>query len=60
MTKEYLNQTQRKFVLALLIFGGAQWGLIGGTLTPEVWMQTVIADALILAGAVTAEKIFKK
>lgn len=57
---EYLTTTQRKFAMALLIFGGAMWGLMAHNIGDSIWMQTVISNALILAGATTAEKIFKK
>ena len=60
MVKEYLNQTQRKFMTVLIGIGFAQWGLMADKVGDQVWMQAMISMILILSGATVAEKIWKK
>ena len=58
--KEYLNQTQRKFLCVLLGMGCAQWGLMASKVGEHVWLQAMVSMVLILSGATVAEKIWKK
>lgn len=59
MIREYLTHTQRKFVLALLVFSASCVFLATGHVDAECWFKVTQWNGGFLAAATVAEKFVR-